>query len=243
MTIESTDTTNAGATSTETPASTSTAATADTTSTTATDAGAGQGQGEAGTTTDTATATNAEGKAEGDGKEGEQGEKVELHGAPEAYESFALPDGYALEGERLEQTVALFKELNLSQAGAQKAIDAFVKADSENRSVLTDAIEGVRAQRIEQWGEDSRKEYGANYDAIVGDARAGVKWAQEHRPNILKTFEDEGWGNNPDALWVFAKLGELTKGSSMDGASSEQNASGEPLPLEARMYPNMTPKK
>lgn len=215
----STETENAGGT-TETTSDASVTATADTNSTTATDAGEGQGQGEAGQTSETTEASTT-------------GE-----GAPESYESFQLPEGYALEGERLDTTVALFKELNLSQAAGQKLIDAFVKADGENGSVLKELIDNQRQDQIVKWGEDSKAEYGKHYDAIVTDARAGVAWAQKERPNILATFDKEGWGNNPDALWVFAKLGELSRGSSMRGMSGD-SAGGKDRPLESRMYPGM----
>lgn len=233
MTTETTGgaaaTTTAGDTSvdtTTTGASTTTAEAAGSNSTTATDAGAGQDQGDAGKTT------------EGDGADGEKKEGDEPQGAPEAYADFTLPEGYVLEGERMELATSTFKELNLTQAQSQKLVDLFVKADGENGSVLKQMIDGERADTITQWGEDSKKEFGPTYDKIVDDARAGVEWAKQERPGLLDTFNKEGWGNHPDALWAFAKLGELSRGSSLRGMGGDTVNAGDQS-IARRMYPEM----
>lgn len=197
-----------------------TAAAADPNSTQATDAGEGQGQGEADKTSEGGNTT----------------EETQT-GAPEAYAAFTMPEGYVLDGERLELANTTFKDLNLTQDQGQKLIDLFVKADGENGSLLKEMIEGQRQDAILQWGEDSKKEYGATYDKIVADAKAGVEWAKQERPGILGTFDKEGWGNHPDALWAFAKLGELSRGSSFRGMGGEASgADRSNLPIADRLF-------
>lgn len=44
-------------------------------------------------------------------------------GAPEKYEDFKLPEGVTLAGDQLEKATAIFKELGLDQAAAQKLVD------------------------------------------------------------------------------------------------------------------------
>jgi hypothetical protein len=44
-------------------------------------------------------------------------------GAPEKYEDFKLPEGLKLEPKALEAATAVFKDLNLDQAGAQRLVD------------------------------------------------------------------------------------------------------------------------
>ncbi len=212
---------------------TTTTAVANTDSTTAIAPEAGKGQGDVGTTVDDA--------AVGDKPAGDK--PAEHEGAPETYEAFTLPEGLALDGARADFTNALFKDLDLSQTQAQKLLDAMVKLRGETEGELQGDIDAKvelkREALREQWGEQSKTEFAGKFDEIAKDARAGVKWAEQHRPNILKTFDDEGWGNHPDALWTFAKLGELTRGSSMDGLGGETAGGGQPASLESRMYPGM----
>src|SRR5262245_3138783 len=58
-------------------------------------------------------------------KEGEG--ETPPEGAPEKYEAFKLPEGYEFDKDSLTSAQALFKELNLPQASAQKLVDMYVK--------------------------------------------------------------------------------------------------------------------
>ena len=203
------------------------------------------------TTTDTtATAANPDtaaaivsDKVEGQGQaeaDKVEGDKPDPLGAPETYESFTVPEGFALEGERLEFAQGLFRELNLSQTAAQKAVEAFCKADAENQATRTQFLESERAQRIEQWGQQTKTELGAKYDETLTLARAGVAFAKEQDPAIMEAFESEGWGNHPSLVRVFAKLGELTRGSGPKGLEGETTTTDRSsIPIEKRLYPNM----
>lgn len=226
-----TDTTNAGETAAATSADTSTTAAAATDSTASTETTAGEGQGEAGKAgTETTT-------------EGETTEAVEVpKGAPEAYESFTMPEGFALEGERLEATHALFKDADLSQVQAQKLIEGFIKFRGDDAQVIDGLLDQRRADRITQWGEDSKKEFAAEYDTLVTDARAGVAHMAKSRPNTLDTFDSEGWGNHPDALAAFAEIGRLARGSSMRGMGGETAGDTKPLETKHALYPNESKK-
>ena len=159
-------------------------------------------------------------------------------GAPEAYADFTLPEGYTLDGERMEMAQGLFRELGLSQDKAQKAIEAFCKADSENASVRQTFLDTERQQRIETWGNQAKEVFGARYDETITLARAGV--AAVNSPELLAAFNDEGWGNHPELIRAFAKLGELTRGSGPKGLESETTVTDRSaIPIEKRLYPNM----
>ena len=167
-----------------------------------------------------------------------EGDKPDPLGAPETYESFTVPEGFALEGERLEFAQGLFRELNLSQSAAQKAVEAFCKADAENQSTRTQFLESERAQRIEQWGQQAKSELGARYDESLALARAGVESVKSDA--LMAAFESEGWGNHPELIKVFAKLGELTRGSGPKGLEGETTTTDRSsIPIEKRLYPNM----
>lgn len=203
----SAETATTDTTAATTEGSTTTATTATTDSTTATAPGAGEGESGAATTSETTT----------------------TEGAPEAYAAFNVPEGYTLDEKRLTSLHEFAKANNWTQAQAQAAVDRYIELDQQGHMATREA-------RVDAWNEQSRTEYGDRFDGIARDARAGVAWAQQHRPNILKTFDDEGWGSNPDALWVFAKLGELTRDSRLEGLGNETSATTKPRSIEERLW-------
>lgn len=206
---------------TETVTATTTAATANTDSTTATAPPAGEGQGDAGNTAETTEASKTD-EAE-----------AEQQGAPEAYTAFTLPDGFELAGARLDEAQALFKELGLPQASAQKAIDAFVKMQSENAATLEQAV----SQQIETWGKQSRDTFGDKYDAMVTDARTAVTAVKSEA--LTEAFNQHGWGNHPELIRAFAYFGKLIGEGQMSGIGGEATTGGQPKSMAERMYPNM----
>jgi hypothetical protein len=152
------------------------------------------------------------------------------------YESFQLDEGFVLEGERLTTATTIFRELELSQDQAQKLISLYPKLAMEDAGLIQAQLEQQRTQQIEQWGADSKAEFGAGFETILSDAQAGIQWAKGERPNIIETFNKEGWGNNPDALWAFAQLGKLSRGSPMNGIGGGAPPAGKELSEGERMY-------
>ncbi len=100
--------------------------------------------------------------------------------APEAYTEFKVPDGVKLEGEALTAATALFKDLGLAQAGAQKLVDyhaAQVKAalDAPTKT-MNDMYEGWKSA--------------AEADPDIGPA-SGAK-AAKIKENIGRAFNAVG---------------------------------------------------
>lgn len=161
-------------------------------------------------------------------------------GAPEAYEAFTLPEGYTLEGDRAERASTLFKELNLPQAQAQKLVDAFCQADGENRSLLSEVIEGERAKQVEIWGAQTKESLGDKYDETVAAAQLAVVAIEPDKNGPLhQAFNDLGWGNHPQLVAAFAFFGKRIGGDSMKGMGGDA-VGAEGKTLAQRMYPNMT---
>lgn len=208
---------------------------------------------DAGTATDTTTQESAstEGKTtEGQEKGGNEAAATEAdktdateakdeaaaEGAPEAYEAFNLPEGYTLDGERLEMAVTKFKELNLPQSAAQGLIDMYCKADAENGTARDALLTEARAQQIETWGTEAREQLGDKFDKAVADAALAASLVGD--PEVVNAFEQMGWGNHPAMLKAFAFFGSKLGESGMDGVGRGRGGSGEKS-LESRMYPNM----
>ncbi len=169
-------------------------------------------------------------KPEGEGtKEGTKPEdQGKPEGAPEAYAAFTLPEGFALEGERLEGAQALFKDLGLSQDKAQKLVDKFCELSGTDASALGQAFEANRLAQIETWGTQAKEQLGAKYDETVGLARTAVQHVND--PELTEAFNTLGWGNHPALIRAFAKFGEMARESKVDGAGGDTATGSEKGP-------------
>lgn len=170
--------------------------------------------------TEAATAEGLDGvaKPEGDGDGTSTETKPDDQqptGAPEAYTDFTLPEGFALDGARLETATGFFRESNLTQAQAQAAVDLFCKLAGDDATALTSALDTARATRIEEWGKQAKDQLGDKYDATVDDARMLLQ--AYGTPELKEAFDTEGWGNHPELLKVFAVAGRVLKDSGMPG--------------------------
>jgi hypothetical protein len=166
------------------------------------------------------------------------------NGAPEAYSDFTIPEGFTLEGARKNEALAIFKELNLSQPGAQRAIEAFTKLVSEDTGAIKAAMDAERTQQIEQWGIDAKTQLGDKYDETVALATTAVKAVND--PALTAAFNEQGWGNHPALIKAFAVFGSVMRDSPMDGTGSPAGA-GKDTPASPidRMYahdPAMQPR-
>lgn len=185
---------------------------------------------------------NAGGDAGNQGEQGDKGaddgqNKPDVPGAPESYEQFNVPEGYVLDGPRLELAVEKFKGWGFNQAQAQEAIDAFCKADGENATIMQQAAEQAIAAKREAWADQARQQLGDKFDAEVGLAKTAL--ASLNNPALTEAFETEGWGNHPELIKVFAHFGRLSRDSGMDGIGSPGGTqSGRSI--EDRMYPSKT---
>lgn len=181
----------------------------------------------------TQEAATAEGKGEGQAaaagdKPTDDGPKDEAQqGAPEAYTEFTVPEGYKLEGERLEQTQALFKELGLSQDKAQKLIERYCSVDTENAANLAAASEAARAQQIDAWGQQAKAELGDKYESTVASARLAVQTFGDEA--ATEAFDTLGWGNHPALIRLLGKAGAMLGENPMEtgkqgGHTAERSA-------------------
>lgn len=190
--------------------------------------------GDAGKQGDAAGAGGEGGAGDGQDKTGDESAAT---GAPESYTDFTLPDGYALEGPRLEVAHEKFKELKLSQAQAQGLVDLYCQFDGENQAVLKQAVEDAVAAKREGWGAQAREELGDKYDAEVAFAKTAVQATEN--PKLLQSFNEEGWGNHPELIKAFAFFGKMMRDSPIDGIGSASGGADEKKQPWERMYPDM----
>lgn len=172
----------------------------------------------------------------GDGQGTTEEEKPVLTGAPEAYTDFTLPEGFKLEGERAEVAQSLFRDLGLSQAGAQRAIDHFIKTVGEDAAMQQQAMEAAVTQQRDDWAKQAKVELGDNYDAEVAFAKTAVHALQN--PKLVAAFDEQGWGNHPELIKAFATFGKMMRDSPVDGIGNSGAEKPAKKPWNV-MYPDM----
>ena len=192
-----------------------------------TDPGSTGGQGEGG---EGAGGDAGAGEAAKDGKAGDGPDKLDDAGPPEAYADFTLPDGFTLDGDRKDATLALFRELGLSQERGQKAIDHFIKTVGEDETVRNAAAEAAVAQQREDWAKQAKTELGDQYDKEISMARTAVQAMQN--PKLVQAFDEQGWGNHPELIKAFAFFGRMMRDSGSDGIGSPGAADAPKKPWE-----------
>ena|SRR5215472_13787936 len=172
----------------------------------------------------------------------EKAKPAELTGAPEKYADFKAPEGYEFRAETMPGAQTLFKELNLSQAGAQRLVDFHA---AELKAVL-EAPQKVWEETRAKWLEEVRgdPELGGKLDQVkttVARAIDGLgdqKLAREFR----QAMDFTGAGNNPAFIRAFYKLAQkVTEGHAVTGGSpSEVKAPNAPPRTVAHaLYPNL----
>jgi hypothetical protein len=148
---------------------------------------------------------------------GEEAEKDP--GAPEKYEPFKLPEGFALEGEEFEKVSSMLKGMNLSQSHAQELVDYFTRRMTDEKAAGLNAL----AARRKEWRAAIRQrpDFANERGLVQRGMRAVLKDKDEK-----ELFEDS-WMSDHPAFWkVFAKVGRLVGEDSLPrgkGERAEQN--------------------
>jgi hypothetical protein len=123
-------------------------------------------------------------------------------GAPESYEDFTLPEGFTLDEEVKGQIGELFKGMNISQAGAQKLIDAYTRrVISQKEADLNELNEKRKA-----WRKEVRKS--PTYETDKAYAVKGIR-AVVNTPEEKALFTDSWLSDHPALFGVFVKVGRL----------------------------------
>lgn len=200
------------------------------------------------TTPPTSTPSTPEKPAEGKPAEGKstvlnEGKPAALTGAPEKYEGFAAPEGMEFNQERLAPVLETFKELNLSQAGAQKIMDLYTKEVTE----ANEAPYQLWQDTQEQWRNEIARDpvIGGKLDQVRAstskmiDGLGDPKLAADFRAAMDFT----GAGNNPAFIRLFYQLAQrMTEGSAVSGggpAGVGTPGGGKPSSVAQAMYPNL----
>tara|TARA_R110000803_G_C11989469_1_gene321874 strand:+ start:20165 stop:20869 length:705 start_codon:yes stop_codon:yes gene_type:complete len=151
--------------------------------------------------------------------------------APEKYESYEVPEGFAMGEETLSQFNELAKGMNLSQDQAQQLVNVATKQNESFRDEQDNAWNDVR----DNWVADIKadKEFGGdNFTETVERAkRARDKFGSD----ALKEFLNEtGFGDNNELVKCFARIDkETSEGGIIEGDSVKGSKTNGQI-----LYPN-----
>lgn len=192
-----------------------------------------------------ATADGTETDAQADNGEGEgDGEKEQgnpLHGAPEAYEDFTIPDGMMINEGILERFSEFSKNADLSQDAAQQAVDLVADLQTENMK----AILAAHQQQQEDWNTEIKQDKelgGARLEQTMATVVAAQKqFGDEQLNNILQPYDQDsnpdgmGLGNHPAVIRLFHRIG---KAISPDNPGPDAGKALSPQEQLQALYPN-----
>ena len=168
-----------------------------------------------------------------------------LQGAPEKYEDFKAPEGFEVDKDAIAKALPIFKELNLSQDGAQRLVDFY----SETAKAAAEAPIKFYADMQKEWRDEAASRFGKAIEpggAIVTEFSKAIDGHLP--PSLAKSFraalDFTGVGNHPDFIEgfrVFAKM--LSEGTSVRGGGpspeGQKQPGAAPKSLAQVMYPNL----
>lgn len=121
-------------------------------------------------------------------------------GAPEKYEAFTVPEGFALDTEYMDKEVLpLFKELGLPQESAQKLVSRLAERELAGQAAREAAAVESFNKTVEGWRAENAKN-----PQMVKDASDAM--ALLASPELKAALEPLGMGDHPAVIGFFAKL-------------------------------------
>ena len=187
-------------------------------------------------------------------KKKEKSEEEEESGAPDSYEKFELPEGVEMTDEQFAEVSEFSKSLNLTQEQAQQAVNYHnevvsrvvgeVKAQSEQERADMQA-EWVNQVKVDKeiGGADMREKLSTalkslnafSDNAVDATGKPILDKAGLPVTKIAQALQESGFGDHPEMVRVFYRVGKLI---SEDSYLSGKAPTGAPKTQAETMYPN-----
>lgn len=167
--------------------------------------------------------------ADGKGEVGKEGAE------PTAY-TLTAPEGYPISEGALKGLNEVCKTANLNEEQA-KAVMAYMQG---NYTTAVAAQQEAMQAQAKTWIGDFQadKEFGGDkFNASVADAQRALATFDESG-TVSKMLAETGYGNNPEVLRIFARVGRALGEDKLVGKGG---GGAEQKPLEDRMYANWKP--
>lgn len=165
---------------------------------------------------------------------GQQGsEPAKNLDAATQYEKFTIPEGFDYDDGKVSEFTALARELNLTQAQAQKLVDLHVRH-------WLGYEEGLKAQK-EAWGKEAMDDPEFGGQKFMQSLRDAQRFVSIFGGDKLKIALDAtGAGNHPEIFKAFARAGRiLGEDRLVTGAGTAAARGGTFADLANTLYPDM----
>lgn len=186
----------------------------------------GDTEGEGGDTTESAEQAGEDG--EGDG-----GEEA---GVPDEYQ-FNMPEGMEVNSDLAEGISPLFRELELTQAQADKFISVYADVMQKQHDAAAEAFAG----QLEEWASELKADKdlgGDQFEPNMAVARSAVE--QFGSPELAEFLDSTGAGSHPAVVKFCYEIG---KHLAEPGSGSGSGGGSRPKDRAERMYnPDGSPR-
>jgi hypothetical protein len=148
-------------------------------------------------------------------------------GAPDVYDFSALvPEGMEYDQQAAQEYGAIARECGLTQEQASKIA-------SYGMQFMQNGVQAAMQQIVatqQKWGEDAKRQLGADFDKTVSRAAVGINRLSQNIPGIREALNETGAGNRIEMIQLMAAIGDLL---------GEDNGHGVPgYGGEKSLYPN-----
>jgi hypothetical protein len=128
---------------------------------------------------------------------------------PEKYE-FKMPDGVKVNQELVDAVSPVLKELKITQADAQRLVDAYTPVIQKQTEAMVkaQADESMKVfnQIKTEWKNETEKLLGANKDVEIAHAARFIN--KFGSPALRQVLNETGLGNHPELVKVFIEAGK-----------------------------------
>ena len=157
--------------------------------------------------------------------------KVEV---PEKYE-VKLPEGVELDTATLDLFSPIFKELGITNEGAQKLVDAYVPLIQSTVDKQRKESQNDFKTIVSGWHADTMKELGPNAKQDL--AACGKVLNKFGSKELREMMQETGVGNHKELVKFMARIGKtISEDAVVDPKDNPVNLFG---PDPKRMYPSM----
>ena len=139
---------------------------------------------------------------------GQQQQQPAATGAPEAYDFKAsIPEGVEMDEQITKEFSDLSRSMNLTNEQANQMAAYGIKYAQQ----VADAVRGQYNEQVTKWGEAAKAEMGANFNAVMSKAGAGIEAVEKVVPGIRQALNETGAGNRIEVIRAFEMLGGLVQ--------------------------------
>lgn len=157
-------------------------------------------------------------------------------GAPETYDfASTIPEGVEMDEQITKEFSDLSRSMNLTNEQANQMAAYGIKYAEQ----VANAVRDQYNAEVQRWGDAAKSELGANFNAVMSKAGAGIEAVEKMVPGIRKALNETGAGNRIEIIRAFEVLGGLVQAD--PGKLINVTGSGTPKE-DVTWYPNSNMK-